>query len=252
MASSVNPSIEEVETRLAAFQSKLVTYGRDMFGEDFVISALAGETGGGRSDATDAERGSSRRAAAAAATAAPSTATTPNANGPSKKKRDSAKTVLQRFLEDREELVRLRVISKAATERTHERISAAENRVKQLSSMLEESERRRRVDVSNSTAFLSELRKKLTAVERTQRRLLALVTRKDGDEEVLDRMLAKQVALEAVENGTAPELALAADPDESAQGLEDTLAALSSELKEIERNMALFASFSSASSAPRV
>ena len=226
MASSVNPSIEEVETRLAAFQSKLATYGRDMFGEDFVISALSGET-------TDAERGSSRRA--------PAAATTPNANGPSKKKRDSAKTVLQRFLEDREELVRLRVITKAATERTHERISAAENRVKQLSSMLEESERRRRVDVSNSTAFLSELRKKMTAVERTQRRLSALVTRKDGDEEVLDRVLAKHVALEAVENGTTPELALAADPDESAQGLEDTLAALSSELKEIERNMALFA-----------
>ena len=236
MASSVNPSIEEVETRLAAFQSKLATYGRDMFGEDFVISALSGETGGGTSDA---ERGSRR--APAAATSAPSTATTPNANGPSKKKRDSAKTVLERFLEDREELVRLRVITKAATERTHERISAAENRVKQLSSMLEESERRRRVDVSNSTAFLSELRKKLTAVERTQRRLSALVTRKDGDEEVLDRMLAKHVALEAVENGTAPELALAADPDESAQGLEDTLAALSSELKEIERHMALFA-----------
>ena len=228
MASSVNPSIEEVETRLAAFQSKLATYGRDMFGEDFVISALSGETGGGTSDATDAERGSSRRAPAAA-------------NGPSKKKRDSAKTVLERFLEDREELVRLRVITKAATERTHERISAAENRVKQLSSMLEESERRRRVDVSNSTAWLSELRKKLTAVERTQRRLSALVTRKDGDEEVLDRMLAKHVALEAVQNGTAPELALAADPDVSAQGLEDTLAALSSELKEIERNMALFA-----------
>jgi uncharacterized protein YhaN len=205
-----------------------------MFGEDFVISALSGETGGGTSDATDAERGSSRRAPAAAS--APSTATTP-----SKKKRDSAKTVLQHFLEDREELVRLRVITKAATERTHERISAAENRVKQLSSMLEESERRRRVDVSNSTAFLSELRKKLTAVERTQRRLSALVTRKDGDEEVLDRMLAKHVALEAVENGTAPELALAADPDASAQGLENTLAALSSELKEIERNMALFA-----------
>ena len=228
MASSVNPSIEEVETRLAAFQSKLATYGRDMFGEDFVISALSGETGGGTSDATDPERGSSRRAPAAA-------------SGPSKKKRDSAKTVLQRFLEDREELVRLRVITKAATERTHERISAAENRVKQLSSMLEESERRRRVDVSNSTAWMSELRKKLTAVERTQRRLSALVTRKDGDEEVLDRVLAKHVALEAVMNGTAPELALAADPDESAQGLEDTLAALSSELKEIERNMALFA-----------
>ena len=240
MASSVNPSIEEVETRLAAFQSKLATYGRDMFGEDFVISALSGETGGGTSDATGAERGSSRRAPAAA-TSAPSTATTPNANGPSKKKHVSAKTVLQHFLEDREELVRLRVITKAATERTHERISAAENRVKQLSSMLEESERRRRVDVSNSTAFLSELRKKLTAVERTQRRLSALVTRKDGDEEVLEKMLAKHVALEAVENGTAPELALAADPDESAQGLEDTLAALSSELKEIERNMALFA-----------
>ena len=236
MASSVNPSIEEVETRLAAFQSKLATYGRDMFGEDFVISALSGETGGGTSGA---ERGSGR--APAAATSAPSTATTPNANGPSKKKRDSAKTVLERFLEDREELVRLRVITKAATERTHERISAAENRVKQLSSMLEESERRRRVDVSNSTAFLSELRKKMTAVERTQRRLSALVTRKDGDEEVLDRVLAKHVALEAVENGTTPELALAADPDESAQGLEDTLAALSSELKEIERNMALFA-----------
>lgn len=231
MASSVNPSIEEVETRLAAFQSKLATYGRDMFGEDFVISALSGET-------SDAERGSSRRAPAAA-TSAPSTATTPN--GPSKKKRDSAKTVLERFLEDREELVRLRVITKAATERTHERISAAENRVKQLSSMLEESERRRRVDVSNSNAFLTELRKKMTAVERTQRRLSALVTRKDGDEEVLDRMLAKHVALEAVQNGTAPEVALAADPDASAQGLEDTLAALSSELKEIERNMALFA-----------
>jgi hypothetical protein len=112
MASSVNPSIEEVETRLAAFQSKLATYGRDMFGEDFVISALSGETGGGTSDA---ERGS-RRAPAAAT------------SGPSKKKRDSAKTVLQHFLEDREELVRLRVITKAATERTHERISAAEPR----------------------------------------------------------------------------------------------------------------------------
>ena len=59
--------------------------------------------------------------------------------------------------------------------------------------MLEESERRRRVDVSNSTAFLSELRKKLTAVERTQRRLSALVTRKDGDEEVLDTITTDTV-----------------------------------------------------------
>ena len=133
------------------------------------------------------------------------------------------------------------MITKAANEKIKERVGAAENRVKQLGALLSESERRRRADVSNTQAFLTELRKKLTSVERTQRRLLAVMTRPDGDVLVLDRLLERQARKEAIEVRAASpgELALVNTYDDDA-GLEDTLSKLSLELKEIERSMSLF------------
>ncbi len=209
--------VVEIEGRLASFQDRLVQYGKEMFGEDFALNALD------LREPAVVTRGKA------------------HVNTADSKRRENAKTVLQRFLEDREELVRLRVITKAANEKIKERVGAAENRVKQLGALLSESERRRRADVSNTQAFLTELRKKLTSVERTQRRLLAVMTRPDGDVLVLDRLLERQARKEAIEVRAASpgELALVNTYDDDA-GLEDTLSKLSLELKEIERSMSLF------------
>ncbi len=217
-------SIQDVEGRLASFQDRLVQYGKEMFGEDFALGALA------------------RTLSAESEVQEPTVTTAAKLkHKAADKKRENAKTVLHRFLEDREELVRLRVITKAANEKVTERVGAAENRVKQLGALLSESERRRRADVSNSQAFLTELRKKLTSVERTQRRLLALVTR--PDDEILDRVLERQARREAIEVRAASpgDLALANANEDDAR-LEDTLSKLSLELKEIERSMEMFSS----------
>lgn len=220
-------SIQDVEGRLASFQDRLVQYGKEMFGEDFALGALAGSLSG--------EPEVQEPTVTTAVKFKPNNA---HVNGACKK-RENAKTVLHRFLEDREELVRLRVITKAANEKMMERVGAAENRVKQLGALLCESERRRRADVSNSQAFLTELRKKLTSVERTQRRLLAVLTR--PDDEILDRVLERQARKEAIEVRAASPggLALVNTHDDDAR-LEDTLSKLSLELREIEQSMELF------------
>lgn len=229
-------TIQDVEGRLASFQERLVQYGKEMFGEEFALNALA-QSGVGTAPAglssVPGANGAVRRIQPKPGNVQ---------NNASDRKRENAKTVLQRFLEDREELVRLRVITKAANEKTMERVCAAENRVRQLGALLAESERRRRADMSNSQAFMTELRKKLTTVERTQRRLLAMVTR--PDDEVLDRVLERQARREAIEVRAASPggLALAsadADDDQEAR-LEDTLSKLSLELKEIEQSMQMF------------
>jgi hypothetical protein len=235
-----SPSIEDVEGRLSAFQERLLQYGKDIFGEDFVVAALADEVGA-------ATVGTVGTTATRAATAAlPATCQDRlkqqkrEDNAKEKdRKRKNAKSVLQRFLEDREELVRLRVIARAAQERLHSRIGAAEGHVKRVQALLEESERRRKADVQSSQAFLTELRKKLTSVERKQSRLVALMTR--PDDEILDRVLERQAKKEAVEVGVAPRsLELVDTYDDGQFNLEDTLSQLSLELKEIEKSMAVF------------
>lgn len=219
-------SIQDVEGRLASFQNRLLQYGKEMFGEDFVLNALA------------------RTLSAESEVQEPTVTTAAKCkHNAAEKKRENAKTVLHRFLEDREELVRLRVITKAANDKVMERVGIAETRVKQLGALLSESERRRRADVSNSQAFLTELRKKLTSVERTQRRLLAVVTR--PDDEILDRVLERQARKEAIEVRASPgELTLANMNDDDMR-LEDTLSKLSQELKEIERTMEVFSNSNS-------
>jgi len=218
-------SIQDVEGRLASFQDRLLQYGKEMFGEDFTLNAL--------------DRSLDLQEPLASN---PSLLKPKAGSSHADKKRENAKTVLQRFLEDREELVRLRVVTKAANEKTMERVVAAEHRVRQLGALLSESERRRRADVSNTQAFMTELRKKLTSVERTQRRLMAVVTR--PDDEVLDRVLERQARKEAIEVRAASPggLALANIDDDigNETRLEDTLSKLSLELKEIERSMELF------------
>jgi hypothetical protein len=219
-------SIQDVEGRLASFQNRLLQYGKEMFGEDFALNALA------------------RTLSAESEVQEPTVTTAAKfKHNAAEKKRENAKTVLHRFLEDREELVRLRVITKAANDKVMERVGTAETRVKQLGALLSESERRRRADVSNSQAFLTELRKKLTSVERTQRRLLAVVTR--PDDEILDRVLERQARKEAIEVRASPgELTLANMNDDDMR-LEDTLSKLSQELKEIERTMEVFSNSNS-------
>lgn len=229
------PTIDDVEARLAAFQSRLTNFGRELFGEEFVLHALAGEV-----EKINAAAATPDETTTATRTATTSATRMARKNKTDQQRTNAATTVLQRFLEDREELIQLRVMSKATTERMNERIGAAESRIKSLVSLLEESERRRRVDVSNAQAFLSELRKKLTSVERTQRRLLAMITRPDEDVDTMTKLLARQAEREFVETHTKTALAVSALEDGDGGELEDTLSKLSEELRCIEQSMALY------------
>lgn len=210
------PSIEDVEGRLGAFQQRLIQYGKDMFGEDFVLGALEDEEI--RCRPTQKKKGRSKEG---------------KGENERATKRENAKSVLQRFLDDREELVRLRVITKNAQDRLHDRIGAAESQLKRMHVLVQESERRRKSEWQNSQAFLTELRKKLASVERKQSRLLALMTR--PDDEVLDKVLERHAKKEAIEVGRQP-----SSGQDAQLNLDDTLSQLSMELKEIERSMAVF------------
>lgn len=250
-------SIEHVEGKLQAFQDRLLQYGKDMFGDDFVIMALADTN----HDATVEQHSGICRTPGP--TADPdldlgtykvhqNAAMTGNGLGKAKqvqskrdkKAKENAKSVLMRFLEDREELVKLRVINKAAQERLHERIGHVESSMKRLHTMMRDYEKRKKTEILNTRAFLSELRKKLTSVERRQSRLHAIMTMPDNEHR--DAVLERHSTIEKketkskridVERRPAPRH-MAQDAPHG--GLEDTLSQLSKELKEIEKSMKTF------------
>lgn len=238
-------SIEQVEGRLWDFQNRLTEYGKDMFGDDFVLMALADRMGSqnkevipqksldemipalpGRNAIMAKKRGTQR----------------------SKKAQESAKSVLLRFLEDREELVRLRVINKAAQDKIQDRISCLEGNVKRIHSIMRDFEKRKKTEMMNAQAFLSELRRKLTSIERRQSRLFAMMTM--SDDEKRDAVLQRHTVVEQKETNTRrpdrlkhvskkePDTVQAAPQNSS--GFGDTLNQLSHELQEIEKCMQYF------------
>jgi len=248
-------SIEQVEGKLQAFQDRLLEYGKDMFGDDFVIMAL--------SDTQDGEQGQAGGQGAALSPPAttkghrvvrrneliPGSEWNEKKNllqaKKDKKAKENAKSVLMRFLEDREELVKLRVINKAAQERLQERIGRLESTMRRLNSVLKDFERRKKTEILNTRAFLSELRKKLTSVERRQSRLLALITMPDNEHR--DAVLERHSTIEKKETKSKrtdvqqpPKASRHEGEDSSHAGLEDTLSQLSKELKDIERSMKSF------------
>lgn len=248
-------SIEQVEGKLHAFQDRLLQYGKDMFGDDFVIMALADP------HARDPEQADGGGAHIALPIDTDTAMHSVHRDGPSrgpdlpkqkkilvskkdKKAKENAKSVLLKFLEDREELVKLRVINKTAQERLQERIGNLESTMKRLHGVMKDFEKRKKTEILNTRAFLSEMRKKLTSVERRQSRLLALITMPDNEHR--DAVLERHSTIEKKETkskrveGQRSQATRRAVEDSSHPGLEDTLSQLSKELKEIERSMKSF------------
>lgn len=230
-------SIEQVEGKLQAFQDRLIQYGKDMFGEDFTIMALS-ET----NQDVPAQKYSLDRPLRADELSH-SSSVIKKKEKRDKKARENAKSVLMRFLEDREELVKLRVINKAAQERLQDRIGHMESTMKRLYTMMHESEKRKKTELLNTRAFLTELRKKLTSVERRQSRLLALMTMPDNEHR--DAVLERHTTIEKREtkiDSTCEDedrggRKTSQESNSRAPTLEDTLSQLSRELKEIENSM---------------
>ncbi len=248
-------SIEHVEGKLQAFQDRLLQYGKDMFGEDFSIMALA-----------DPQTSDKEQTVGQGAPLGPPIDTDTSMHSlhrpdhipgstirkekrnlmdkKDKKAKENAKSVLMRFLEDREELVKLRVINKTAQERLQERIGHLESTMKRLHAVMKDFEKRKKTEILNTRAFLSEMRKKLTSVERRQSRLLALITMPDNEHR--DAVLERHSTIEKKETknkrveGQRTQAARKVVEDSSHSGLEDTLSQLSKELKEIERSMKSF------------
>ncbi len=237
-------SIEQVEGRLWDFQNRLTEYGKDMFGDDFVLMALADKMPQNKDTISSKALDEIIPAH-------------PERNGMvvkkkgaqrSKKAQESAKSVLLRFLEDREELVQLRVINKAAQDKIHDRISSLEGNIKRIHSIMKDFEKRKKTEMMNAQAFLSELRRKLTSIERRQSRLLAMMTM--SDDEKRDAVLQRHNAVEQKETTlrrpdrlkyvpkTEPDRTQSAPNNSS--GLGDTLNQLSHELQEIEKCMQYF------------
>ena len=251
-------SIEQVESKLQAFQDRLMQYGKDMFGDDFAIISLMDPKGMESMQGENNEHQSSLEdnQTAPKMNARFDLSDTFGQRKPSRKEqaasrrnsksKEGAKSVLLKFLEDREELIRLRVINKAAQEKLHDRIAHLESGLKRLQSMLRESDKRNRTEALNSQAFLVELRKKLTSVERRQSRLLALMTMPDDEhrDAVLERHLAIEQKGASVtdrkKKTKEPDVNLFTEDPKDSPGLEDTLSKLSKELQEIEMCMKAF------------
>lgn len=249
-------SIEDVERKLTSFQERLLQHGKEMFGEEFVIMALSdtkqdglSQEKGGRcnSNATnDFHPKAYRRDDEHSFAATKRLEEKKNRSRRENKARENAKSVLLRFLDDREELVKLRIINKAAQERLHERILYLESTMKRLHTIMRDSEKRKRTEILNTRAFLSELRKKLTSVERRQSRLLALMTMPDNEHR--DAVLERHASVEKKETNkshprvttTSREKMEGETGNEPCESLENTLSQLSKELKEIERSMQTF------------
>lgn len=234
-------SIEQVEGRLCDFQNRLAEYGKDMFGDDFVIMALADKMESKNDELQPPPKSSNGMIP-----------TYPEKNTmmvkkretkQSKKAQEGAKSVLLRFLEDREELVHLRVINKAAQDKLQDRISCLEGSVKRMHSTMRDFERRKKTEMMNAQAFLSELRRKLASIERRQSRVMAMLTM--SDDEKRDAVLERHSVVEQKET-RRPEGRpnQKADPvnKSASSGLGDTLNQLSHELQEIEKCMQHFGS----------
>lgn len=249
-------SIEQVENKLQAFQDRLMQYGKDMFGDDFAIMSLMDPKGmessqGGnyehQSEEEDCQTAIRTKAFMDLADTSGNRKASRKHQLPSRrnsKSKEGAKSVLLKFLEDREELIKLRVINKAAQEKLHDRIGHLESGLKRLQSMLRESDKRNRTEALNSQAFLADLRKKLTSVERRQSRLLALMTMPDDEhrDAVMERHLAieQKGVTDRKKKTKEPDMPVSNEDSKSSLGLEDTLSKLSKELQEIEICMKAF------------
>ncbi|WPT16594.1 hypothetical protein PSENEW3_00004602 [Picochlorum sp. SENEW3] len=239
-------SIEQVEGRLWDFQNRLTEYGKDMFGDDFVLMAL---TDGMESQNKEIVPPKSLDEMIPAVPGRNAVMGKKKAlTQRSKKAQESAKSVLLRFLEDREELVRLRVINKAAQDKIQDRISSLEGNVKRIHSIMRDFEKRKKTEMMNAQAFLSELRRKLTSIERRQSRLFAMMTM--SDDEKRDAVLQRHTVVEQKETNTRRSDRLKhvakTEPDtvqtapQTSSGFGDTLNQLSHELQEIEKCMQYF------------
>ena len=139
-------NIERVEKGLEDFQKRVAQYGKELFGEDFVSMAL--RDGDGEHDKLPGMDLSShlkqrRHSSGIADGSLKHQSRATNKVGAAPKVNDGAKAVLFRFLEDRDELLKLRLINKAAQDRLQQRADALEGKARRLQSMLEESEKRR-------------------------------------------------------------------------------------------------------------
>lgn len=194
-------NIERVEKGLEDFQKRLAQYGKELFGEDFVSMALReGDDGPDRHPRVDlgSHYEKSRQGSVFIDGPLRHQGKVTSKVGAGPKINDGAKAVLLRFLEDRDELLKLRLVSKAAQDRLQQRADALEGKARRLQSMLEESEKRRKVDAMNKQAFLTELRKKMCSIERRQSRLLAMTRMPDDD--YRDTVIERHKALEEKES----------------------------------------------------
>ena len=194
-------NIERVEKGLEDFQKRLAQYGKELFGEDFVSMALReGDDGPDKNPGVEpgSHSGNSRQRTGFIDGSLRHQGNVTSKVGAGPKMNDGAKAVLLRFLEDRDELLKLRLVSQAAQDRLQQRADALEGKARRLQSMLEESEKRRKVDAMNKQAFLTELRKRMCSIERRQSRLLAM--KRMPDDDYRDAVIERHKALEAKES----------------------------------------------------
>jgi hypothetical protein len=121
--------------------------------------------------------------------------------------------------EEREEVRRLRVLRGAAEEKLSGRIARLEERARILAKRAQASEQRRITDSTGWQADVTALRRRLTIVERRQKRILLICTLLDDD--CRDAALKRHRQLEERECGQAD--ALPFDPENDFHGCVQTL-----------------------------
>eukprot|EP00890_Picochlorum_soloecismus_P002188 jgi/Picsp_1/2970/NSC_01194-R1_---NA--- len=233
-------NIERVEKGLEDFQKRLAQYGKELFGEDFVSMAMRDGDAGqeklpGMDHSSHSEKTIQSSSLFGGSSKHQGRATTV---GAAPKVNDGAKAVLLRFLEDRDELLKLRLVNKSAQDRLKQRADALEGKARRLQSMLEESEKRSKVDAMNKQAFLTELRKKMCSIERRQSRLLAMNRMPDDD--YRDTVLERHKVLEEKESKIVVEDVTGFhehDKGEPNTAFQSSLHQISEELKQLEMCM---------------
>lgn len=211
-------SIEKVGKDLENLQGRLLQQGRELFGEDFVLMALRKED-----IQTKSPRQEFRRRQ--------------KIDKKQSKLKSGAKNVLLRFLEDREELLRLRVVSQAAQEKLQDKTDHLESKARKIQGFLNEIEKRRKVEAMNNHALLGELRKKLVSIERRQLRLSVYANMPDDDKR--DAVIERHNKLQEKELGPSEDKRMVGEQGLSMDqtSFNRNLEQLARELRQIEIHM---------------